>query len=495
MNKKRLLRIVLIFMLFTSFILSSCVKNDVDSKPTTDASQTSTQSWTSAPTPTSPPQPTSTPPPTTPIVCPNTELTQNSPEESIEIYSWNLNFGELFYRSYVIVQPEFKYKYFTNEGSTYTDKLDGMLASGDGAPDLFTLEAGFSNKYVNSADTLDITELGIDYAELYNQYPYTYELMTSESGQIKALTWEATPGVIYYNRTLAERYLGVSDPVDVQPYFADWNTFLATARQVAADSNGTVRVISGIDDIYRPFSQQRSQEWVVDGEIQIEQIMLELFDFGKILKDDELTFDTEQWTEPWTANKSNESVLAYFGPFWFAEYTMGFIYEDDGVTLKEDANPTNGDWACVAAPTPFFWGGTWIAASSYNNEKEISGDILRYLTINSDTMKSVLWSPDQQTGSSQNNYDRYFPNNIDLSISLASDNANGLAYLGGQNPYPLYIETALKIDVPKALPFENECDSIYLSIFEKYIDGEYASLIDAKQTFIDECNENGIGVE
>jgi multiple sugar transport system substrate-binding protein len=495
MEKKRLLRIVFAFMLSTSLILSSCVQNDVDTNPATDASQTSTQYSTSASSPTSTPQPTRKPPPATSIVCPNMELTQNSPEDPIEIYSWNSNFGDLFESTYAMVQPEFNYFCFLNESSNYLEKLDWMLASGDGAPDLFTLEADMSSKYVNSEYTLDITELGIDYAELDNQFPYTYELMTSENGQIKALTWTANPGVIYYNRTLAERYLGVSDPEDVQPYFADWDTFLSTARQISADSNGSVRVISGIDDIYLPYSQQRSQEWVVDGEIQIDQIMFDLFDFGKILKDDELTSDTEQWTDPWTANKSNESVLAFFGPLWFAEYTMGFNYEDDGVTIKQNANPTTGDWACVAAPTPFFWGGTFLAASSYNNEKEISGDILRYFTINSDTMKSFLWSPDQQTSSSQNNYDRYFPNNIDLSISLASDNSNGFPYLGGQNPYPLYLETALKIDVPKALPFERECDRIYLSIFEKYINGEYASVKEATQAFEDECYKIVNGVE
>jgi hypothetical protein len=495
MEKKKLLRMVMAVIISTSFILSSCVKNDVDTNSTMDTSPASTPSSTSSPSPTSTPIPTSTPQPTTSIVCPNMELTQNSPDEPIKIYSSNHNILELIESTYALVQPEFIYEYSTSESAVYTEWLDSLLASGDGAPDLFTLDPQISSKYVNSADTLDITELGIDYAELSNQFPYTYELMTSESGQIKALAWEATPGVIYYNRTLADRYLGVSDPEDVQPYFADWDTFLSTARQIAADSNGSVRVISGIDDIYLPFSQQRSQEWVVDGEIHIDQIMFDLFDFGKILKDDELTFDTHQWTDAWTANKSNETVLAYLGPYWLASYTMGFIYEADGFTPMADANSTTGDWACVAAPTPFFWGGNYLAASSYNNEKEISGDILRYFTINTESMKSYQRIPDQETSSTQNNYDRFFPNNIDLCISLAANNKIGLAYLGGQNPYPLYLETALSIDVPKSLPFENDCDSIYGSIFYKYIDGEYASVNEAEQAFVDECNKIIIGEE
>ena len=477
MKKKKLLRITLSCMLFISFVLSSCVKNDVDTNPNIDTSPAST------------PSPTTNPHPATSIVCPDTELIQNSPDEPIEIYSWNEDFGDLFEKSYAIVQPEFEYFCSLNESSSYTEKLDSMLASGDGAPDLFTLDASISSKYVNSESTLDITELGIDYAELNNQFPYTYESMTSESGQIKALSWDACPGVIFYNRTLADEYLGVSDPEDVQPYFADWDTFLATARQMAADSDGTVRVISGIDDIYRSFSQQRSQPWVINGNIEVEQIMLDLLDYSKILKDDELTFDTVQWTDGWTANKSNESVLAYFGPLWLAKYTMGFWYEDDGVTLREGANPTTGDWACVAAPTPYFWGGTYLAASSYNNEKEISGDILRYFTIDTDSMKDLV-------------SEEYvlFPNNIYLCISLASDNANGFAYLDGQNPYPILLETALKMDVPKTFPdvpetfpFEYECDRIYLSILRKYIDGEYKSVQEAEIAFMDECNANDIG--
>jgi multiple sugar transport system substrate-binding protein len=498
MEKKKLLRIVFALIVSTSFLLTSCMRNAVVSNPTLDSSPTSALNSSNAQNSTPTPQPTRKPPPATSIVCPNTDLTQNSPDGPILIYSWNPNFSELFADTYAMVQPNFNYECQDTELSarTYQGALDSSLASGDWAPDLFTLEADMSSKYVNSEYTLDIAELGIDYAELYNQFPYTNELMTSESGQIKALTWESNPGVIYYNRTLADQYLGVSNPEDVQPYFADWDTFLSTARQIAADSNGTVRIISGTDDIYKSFSQQRSQGWVDDGEIYLDQIMIDLFDFAKILNDDELTFDTEQWSEGWTANKSNESVLAYLGPSWLPTYAMGFDYEEDGVTLKPGANPTSGDWACVAAPTPYFWGGIYLAASTYNNEKEISGDILRYFTIDTDSMKSCLSTnhgyPTNDYGTT--NY-TLFPNNIDLCISLATDNTIGFPYLGGQNPYPLYLDTALSIDVPKEYPFEILYERIYLSTMQKYIDGEYASVKEATQAFEDECNKIIIGIE
>jgi multiple sugar transport system substrate-binding protein len=489
MEKKRLLRIVFALILSTSFILSSCVKNNVDTNPTMDTSPTSKPSSTSAPSlsPTTTPRPTAIPRQTT-------EPVLNFPNEPLVIWSWNENLNEII-KIYAENHPDFIYDYHGNHGGTYSYALDSALSSGDGAPDLYSLEPGFSTNYVNSSSALDIAELGIDYAELHNQFPYTYELMTSESGQIKALSYQACPGVIFYNRTLAYQYLGVFEPDDVQPYFADWDTFLSTARQIASDSDGSVRLISGTDDIYLSFSQQRTQPWVVDGNIEIEQIMLDLLDYSKLLKDDELTFDTEQWTDAWTANKLNESVLAYFGPLWFAHNTMGFNYEDDAKTVAEGANPSTGEWACVAAPTPFFWGGTFLAASPYNREKELTGDILRYLTIDTESMRRLLSTNQGQPSiDSQKQYE-LFPNNIELCSSLAADNTIGFPYLGGQNPYPILLTTALKIVTIQAFPFERECDDYFLSTLKKYKNGEYASVKEATQAYIDECNKIGIGVE
>src|SRR5659263_249615 len=400
------------------------------------------------------------------IIAPATDVTDED-TTPIVIWSWNEEFKGLLDTYYVAENADFKYDYQVTENTTYQTKLDGVLATGDSAPDVYLVEADYAKKYVNSENSLNINELGISNSELSQQYGYTYNFMLSDDGAVKALSWQACPAGVFYNRTLAKTYLGTDDPATVGESFASWDAFMAMATKLNADSKGAVKAISGYDDLWRSFQNSRSTGWLVDGKITIDPMIEKYFDYAKQLKADGLTFETAQWNADWTSNMSNSSVLSYWGPMWLLNFCMGFGYEADGTTVKADANPTTGDWAYCAAPVSYFWGGTWITASKYDNNKATTADIMRFFTIDPTSMGKLAAAGE-------------FVNNVAVMKAIGEDSTFKVAYLGGQNPITALLDAAKKIDVSAITGDDQAINAIFGSTVNAYVNGEIASVADAE---------------
>ena len=413
------------------------------------------------------------------IITPATDV-KDEDTTPIVIWAWNEEFKGLLDKYYVAANPDFKYDYQITENTTYQTKLDGVLSTGDSAPDIFLVEADYAKKYVNSDNSLNINELGISNSELADQYAYTYNFMTSDDGAVKALSWQSCPAGVFYNRTLAKQYLGTDDPATVGKSFASWDAFLAMATKLNTDSKGAVKAISGYDDVWRSFENSRATGWLVDGKITIDPQIEKYFDYAKQLQDNKLTFQTAQWSADWTANMSNKSVLSYWGPMWLLNFCMGFGYDADGTTVSAKANPTTGDWAYCSAPVSFFWGGTWIAASKYDNNKATSADIMRFFTINAKSMADLAKNGE-------------FVNNVTVMTTVANDPTFKVAYLGGQNPIGQLLDAAKKIDVSAITGDDQAINTIFTSTVTAYVNGEIASVADAEKAFISDCTDAGIG--
>ena len=413
------------------------------------------------------------------IIAPATDVTDED-TTPIVIWAWNEEFKGLLDKFYVAENAGFKYDYQVTENTTYQTKLDGVLATGDSAPDIYLVEADYAKKYVNSENSLNINELGISNAELADQYAYTYNFMTSDDGAVKALSWQSCPAGVFYNRSLAKTYLGTDDPATVGKSFASWDAFMAMATKLNTDSKGAVKAISGYDDLWRSFQNSRSTGWLVDGKVTIDPMIEKYFDYAKQLKTDKLTFETAQWNADWTANMSNKTVLSYWGPMWLLNFSMGFGYEADGTTVAADKNPTTGDWAYCGAPVSYFWGGTWITASKYDNNKATSAAIMRFFTIDPTSMGKIAAGGE-------------FVNNVSVMTKIGADSTFKVAYLGGQNPITALLDAAKKIDVSAITGDDQAINAVFTSTVNAYVNGEIASVADAEQAFIADCADAGIG--
>ena len=361
----------------------------------------------------------------------------------------------------------------TPEAGSYRDTLDRILASGDEAPDLFLCDISYASDYfINDSMTLPINSLGISYSELGDMYDYTLQLSCSEDNVIKGLTWQATPCGVFYNKALAEELLGVSDPQDIEPMFATWDSFLNTARTINQASGGERRIVSGVDDIWRNYTASRSNGWISGGHLYMDPVMENYFDLARSLTGENLTFGTMQWDEQWEAGYTNGTVFSYFEPLWIAD-----LYLNNGTADPADPYATN--WGLVRGPSDCYWGGTWMAASVYCDSRASVAQIMRDIAIDRTNLEDMA-----RNG--------VFVNNRTVMETIASDASEARDWLGGQNPAVLLTQVAEGIDTSLTVPAERRINEEYMNIVSSYVAGDIETVDEAREIFQANITELGI---
>ena len=330
------------------------------------------------------------------------------------------------------------------------------LASGENAPDLFVCGGNDAARYIHSGNTMPINSLGIDYDELADMYEYTLMFAADDDNVVKALTWEACPCAVIYNRDVAEDVLGVSEPEDVAPYFEDWDAFNETAALVYEESEGSVYVVSGTDDLFRAFSSSRTSAWVVDSSLNVDPVMNDFLDFALGLDDNDYVAGTTQLNGDWFKNMSNDSVLSYWGPMWL----LNMIKIQDPY----------GHWGVVKGPADFSWGENWIMASSSCDMPASAGQIMRDLCLNA-------------TNSEDMASDGMFVNRMSIMEDIAESDDYTLSFLNDQNPYGIFDEIAGGIDATDITANEQAFNDEFLNVVALYIDGELSSTDEAEAEF------------
>ena len=204
----------------------------------------------------------------------------------LNIYVWNQEFQGKFNDNYPEVEKLSTDKSITylkdgtevhwivnpNQDGVYQQKLDEALAKQGSAPadekiDMFLVEADYALKYIDPDVNvaLPLSQLGITAADVPNQYKYTLEAVTTADGEIRGLSYQATPGMLVYRRSIAQAVLGTDDPETVGAAVSDWDKFYETAEQMKAAG---YYMYSGRADTYRVYSNNVSAPWV-DGSTEI----------------------------------------------------------------------------------------------------------------------------------------------------------------------------------------------------------------------------------
>ena len=352
-----------------------------------------------------------------------------------------------------------------NENNNYQDKLDEALlnqesAAADDKIDIFLIEADYALKYVDSDYTLNVADIGLTEDDMKDQYQYTKDIVTDGNGAIKGTTWQATPGLFAYRRSIAKDVLGTDDPEKVQEALADWDKFNEVAEK--ANEKG-YKMLSGYDDSYRTFSNNVSAPWVDGTTVVVDKNIMEWVDQTKDFTEKGYNNKTSLWDDGWAHDQGPDGkVMGFFYSTWGINFTLlGNSLETPEAEggKQEVGNGIFGDYAVCEGPQPYYWGGTWICAATGTDNTELVKDIMLKLTCTKDIMKQITLDTQDYT------------NNIPAMEELAADPEFGSAFLGGQNHIALFAEAAKKIDMSNAGPYDQGCNEKIQNSFKDYFDG------------------------
>ena len=294
-------------------------------------------------------------------------------------------------------------------------------------------------------------------------------MATDGEGRLKALTWQATPGVFAYRRSIARKVLGTDNPEKVQEAVSDWERFAETAE--AAKENGYY-MLSGFEDAYRVYADNVSSSWVEDGALNIDEHLTEWAEQTREFVQNGYTHGTEQWSEEWRADHTGDGeVFGFFYSSWGIQHTLESKAEGDSGDEEEENDTTSasGDYAVCRGPEPSHYGGQWIIAAAGTDNRELAGSIMRTLTCDPAIMKKITEDI------------REFTNTVSGMEELA-ETGYKVKLLGNQNPIPVYVESAKLLSKKHTTAYDDDLALGFQVSMQDYITGK-TSLDEAIELF------------
>ncbi len=384
----------------------------------------------------------------------------------LNIYCWNDEFQSR-YNAYAADIAEdagvtVNWVINTNDGGVYQQKLDEALAAqataaDDDKVDIFLIEADYALKYTNSPYAMNIADLGITEEDLADQYEYTKQIVTVD-GNLKGVTWQATPGLFAYRRSIALEVLGTDDPAAVQAELSDWDKFDAVAEKMAAAG---YYMLAGYDDAYRTFSNNVSTPWVVDGTLTVDPNLTKWVEQTKAYTDAGYNNKTSLWSDAWAAEQGpSGKTFGFFYSTWGINFTLLGNSLADANGAQEVGNGIFGDYAVCEGPQAYYWGGTWICAATGTDNVTVIADIMKRLTCDAETMKQITIDTQDYT------------NSVSGMNEIANDPEFGSAFLGGQNHIALFATAAPNIDCSNMSAYDQIANEQFQGCMKDYFTGE-----------------------
>jgi ABC-type glycerol-3-phosphate transport system substrate-binding protein len=366
----------------------------------------------------------------------------------------------------------------------YQTKLLASLGTNQ-VPDVVALEAAFVKSYVESDFLADLGVLQpeIDKSDVY---PFVTDVGTYD-GVLKALAYQATPGALFYRRSLAKEYFGTDDPTEMQEILKDMDAYTAAAAVVKEKSGGDTYMVASSGDFQNLFYANRSQPWIVDDTLTVDPMVDKMIETAKTFRDNGYEARATQWQEGWfagmndtlvDANGAPKKIFSYFLPTWGLPYVLS-----PNATSADGASTTVGDWAVITGPLPYQWGGTWLGAMKESKNMELAIEFIRFCTLDEENLTN--WA----TGVYTNEFLKAIDPNVPADqaqaagdfvsskvvvdkITASFDDSTLSEFLGGQNSYGGFAAAAPSVN---AALMQGSDDSIQRALNDpqnSYLAGE-----------------------
>lgn len=384
--------------------------------------------------------------------------------------------GNKQYKDIVIAslgEIDYKAQFFGVGGGDASKYYDTYFLSGEDV-DLYCVEADFALTYLDSSNAAPLTDVGLTKADFSKNYDYTLEIGTTADGTLKGVSFQAAPGGFVYRTDLAESYLDVKTPEEMQEKVKNWDAFEETAKTVYEASGNKTALTSTLGGIWQVFSSARDTAWVTNDKLNVTDDVTNFLTFAKNFADKGYVTKVNQWSDSWFALGQTDDTMGYFVSTWGLKDTgtsNGNGFMTDAAGAKGGA--TYGKWAICEGPQPYFWGGTWLVVPPSCDNADLAKGVIEYFCKDDDTMRKYA----DATGD--------FVNNKDVMTKLVSEGTNSNGNLGGQDQFQVLNKVAEKITMNSSLITEYDASvkASFQTVYGDYVDGNISSVEDAIEEF------------
>jgi len=362
-------------------------------------------------------------------------------DSTLTILGWNEYDLEMMLDCYQEDYPDADVKLVLvgENGGGANNMYKTLLQSGEQI-DLYITESSWATSYINDPGcALPLSSVGLSESDYTNAFPYSLEIGQNKKGELYAAVPYICPGGYCYNTRLAKEYLGITSPEAMQAEICDWDGFLQTADKLHKASKGSVTMTATLGGMAHCFAIDSNMPTLIDGKLNMEKAAA----FTKLATEcaDKEYVDPEilQWTPEWTNAGLLNETMGYFYSTW----CLG-----EGAMLEQNGG-TKGNWAIVAGPQEYHWGGyAYCVAPTCNSQSEAE-KFLRYFTVNTESMRKFA------------DYSGYMVNNRTVIEDIMASGNHGNPLLGGQDEYSVLYDVAMNIDFNNEQASEYDTDLIY----------------------------------
>ena len=164
---------------------------------------------------------------------------------TLEVWSSGEELGR-FVEGFNELYPDVTVNITVVPNADFLAKLTPTLASGQGAPDIFTGESDYVKYLVDSGywDDLKAEPYNADTSDVWD---YVVSVGTDDGGTLRALSFQASPGSIMYRRDIARDVLGTDDPDEVAAMLTDESAMLDVAAKLKESG---IKMFASWQDIF-----------------------------------------------------------------------------------------------------------------------------------------------------------------------------------------------------------------------------------------------------
>ena len=340
----------------------------------------------------------------------------------------------------------------------YPTKLKPALESGVGAPDIFTGEIAFLKQWVDAGYWANLSEKPFNADDVAKDYiPYVFDMGKDKEGNVRALSWQTTPGGIYYKRSIAKKVLGTDDPKKIGGMMNSMDGVFEVADKMKQKG-------------YKMFPDEGSIRWFVQGndpqpwvndkqELVLTDARKEYMDYAKELRTKQYTALAPEWSPSWYAGMDKPVKVKENGKEIQTE-VFSYVLPTWGLhsVLKENVKKSAGDWAVTSGPSPYFWGGTWLGVYKDSKKQKLAYDFVKMMTQDEEFLTD--WA--KETGDVL----AFKPVTDKIKTNFKED------FLDGQNNYEFFLKQADQIKPGIVTKYDQQLDTLYGAAVTEYVRGK-----------------------